>query len=214
MLIRRAFVLGLCVLICSFAMSKSNYLAAETDAAHSSAEAGHGGSSGGTPEFLKFEIPLAVWTLVVFVGLLFVLWKFAWGPLIDAIDAREANVREAHEGAQRARNEAERLVEEHRNKLDLAQDEVREILEEARRDAQHTSQEILRKAEQEAQATQERSLRDVERATEQALREIAEQAAAMVTQTAARVVQSAVDEQQHRQLIEASLGEFSRQSAN
>src|SRR4051794_41382357 len=50
---------------------------------------GHGGSAGGNPNTLEFKPPLALATLIVFLVLLFVLWRFAWGPLAKALHDRE-----------------------------------------------------------------------------------------------------------------------------
>lgn len=166
-------------------------------------------AEGATSQPISWKTDLGMFSIVVFIAVLSILWKFAWGPLSAALDGREQSLLDAHEGAQKARDEAEQLLEEHRNKLDLVQDEVREILEEARRDAQHTSQEIQNRAEQEAEETRERALRDVERARDQALQDITAQASRMVIETSSRVIQSSLNEQDHQRLIEESLAEFS-----
>ncbi len=99
---------------------------------------------------------LGFWTLFVFAGLLFVLGKFAWKPMIEALDKREKHLRETLEEAERARVEASRSLAEHAKKLAEVQTEVRAILDEARRDAQQTQQEIMKQAQAEAQATSAR----------------------------------------------------------
>ena len=177
------------------------------DASHEESESHGGGHETSSP--VNWDQDLGIFSLVVFGGLFFVLYKFAWGPLSAALDGREQSLLDAHDGAQKARDEAEQLLEEHRHKLDLVQDEVREILEEARRDAQHTSQAIQSRAEQEAEETRERALRDVERARDQALQDITAQASRMVIETSSRVIQSSLNEQDHQRLIEESLAEFS-----
>lgn len=181
---------------------------------HGASADGHGagGEEAGNP--IQWAADLALWTLVVFVLLFLVLWRFAWGPLRDALDNRERTIRESLEKAEQARLDAEELVEQHRKKLDLVQDEIREILDEARRDAQHTGQEIVSKAQAEADATRERALRDVERARDQALQAIAEQSAAMITHAAGRVIRASLNESDHRRLIEEALAEFRPDSSN
>ena len=160
-------------------------------------------AEGATSQPISWKTDLGMFSIVVFIAVLSILWKFAWGPLSAALDGREQRLLDAHEGAQKARDEAEQLLEEHRNKLDLVQDEVREILEEA------TSQEIQNRAEQDAEETRERALRDVERARDQALQDITAQASRMVIETSSRVIQSSLNEQDHQRLIEESLAEFS-----
>ncbi|MBI3468126.1 MAG: F0F1 ATP synthase subunit B [Planctomycetes bacterium] len=179
---------------------------------HTSGEHGAGGSTqppaGGMPPFLRLDLPLAFWTLVVFAVLLFVLKRFAWGPIMQALEQREKRIAQNLADAEKAHRDAQQLLEEHHQKLDLVQDEVRAILEEARRDAQHTSQEIVRKAEEESRATHERMLRDVERARDQALQDIAKTAADMVVNVAGRVIRRSLREPDHRRLIEEALAEL------
>lgn len=196
-------------LVVAVAGSASMALAQQaSDDAHHGESEEHGEGHGPSMP-LNWRTDLGFFSMVVFVAVLLVLRKFAWGPLSAALDGREQRLLDAHEGAQKARDEAEQLLEEHRHKLDLVQDEVREILEEARRDAQHTSQEIQSRAEQEAEETRERALRDVERARDQALQDITAQASRMVIETSSRVIQSSLNEQDHQRLIEESLAEFS-----
>ena len=65
--------------------------------------------------FLDVEPGLVFWTLITFVCLAFLLrWK-AWGPILRAVDEREKSIREAVEGAKRDREEAQRLMDEHRD---------------------------------------------------------------------------------------------------
>jgi F-type H+-transporting ATPase subunit b len=181
---------------------------------HGAGDAGEHGASGGMPPFLRFDLPLAFWTIVVFVLLLWVLKRYAWGPILQALNDREKNIADTLARAEQARNEAEQLVGEHRKKLDLVQDEIREILDEARRDAQHTKDEMLAAAQREADETRQRAVRDVERARDQALHEIAQQSAAMITHAAGRVIRASLNEADHRRLIEEALAEFRPDSSN
>jgi F-type H+-transporting ATPase subunit b len=81
------------------------------------------------------------------------------------------------------------------------QNEVRAIIDEARRDAQHTQQEILKQAQSEAQATRDRSVREIEQARDQALKDLFEQAANVATDVAAKIVRKSLNPQDHRELV-------------
>lgn len=183
----------------------------EPTAEHAAAEPA--AQDGGLPPFLNFDLPLAFWTVVVFVVLLWVLKRFAWGPILGALDAREAAIRNDIEDAERARLEAERLLAEHQKKLDAVQDEVRAILDEARRDAQHTGQQIQREAQEEARAIRDRSRREIEQARDQALKDIWDQAAGLVREASGKVIGRTLTESDHERIIEEALAEFSGQSA-
>jgi hypothetical protein len=83
----------------------------------------------------KNDVDLALWTLITFVVFLIVLKKFAWSPLIAGLDRRESGVLDNIAAAEAARLKAEKMLAEHAAKLDKVQDEVREIVAVARRDA-------------------------------------------------------------------------------
>ena len=99
---------------------------------------GHPAEESANP--LKPEPTLAIWTLAVFVLLMTVLGKFAWKPLIHALHEREKHLEHVLHETERARNESESLLSEHRKQMASAADEVRELLEEARADAQRTAE--------------------------------------------------------------------------
>lgn len=197
---------------------------AGTEASHQEAAAdnhaathgdGHeGGSAHGSKNPILWATDLALWTLIVFLVLLVVLRKFAWGPLTSALDAREEGIRKCIEDAENARLEGQRMLEDHRKKLDAVQDEVRAILEEARREAQHTSQQIQRDAQEEARSIRDRSRREIEQARDQALKEIYDHATQLVTGAASRVIGKELTQDDHQRIIEEALAEFSGQSAN
>src|SRR5689334_20947091 len=98
--------------------------------------AGHGAAghnAGGQPNILEPQPSLAIWTVVVFVGLLLVLGRFAWKPLLGALHRREEHLEHVLLDTERARNEAEQLLAEHRRQMAEAQEKVRAMLDEARR---------------------------------------------------------------------------------
>src|SRR5258708_30273350 len=82
---------------------------------------------------IKVTPGLMIWTLVCFAITFFVLRKYAFGPIQKAIDDRRERIRQSVEEADRAREEARHLLEEHRKLVGKAKAEAEEILVEARR---------------------------------------------------------------------------------
>tara|TARA_B100000029_G_scaffold292257_1_gene285800 strand:- start:119 stop:709 length:591 start_codon:yes stop_codon:yes gene_type:complete len=156
---------------------------------------------------LNFKTDLAIWSLVVFVLFVFVLKKFAWAPLAAGLDAREQRIRGDLEGAERAREEAAKMLAEHEEKLAGVQEEVKEILAEARRDAEHTKNEIMASAQAEAEATRDRALGDIERARDQALKDLFDQVATQVASATEHVLGRALDASDQQRLIEEAMAE-------
>src|SRR5205085_10293838 len=81
---------------------------------------------------IKVTPGLMIWTIVCFLIALFVLKKYAFGPIQGAIDARREKIRTAVEEADRAREEARSLLEEHRKLIGKGKSDAEEILAEAR----------------------------------------------------------------------------------
>ncbi len=171
------------------------------------AEPGHAGADP-NPNILEPQPSLAIWKVVVFLGLLLVLRKFAWGPLTKALHQREEHMEHVLLDAERARNESERLLTEHRKQMAATADEVRALIEEARRDAQATADEIIRKAQAEAEASRDRAQREIGVARDQALVEIWSKTADLAVSVAGRVLARELNESDHRRLIETAMGEL------
>lgn len=173
---------------------------------------GHGAAKGSPTEqltrLLGWREDLALWTLVVFLVLLAVLYKFAWGPISQALDARERRIAEQIEAAQRTNEEARALLAQYQERLNQAQAEVRAILDEARRDAQHTQQEILAKARQDAEAELARARREIETATAAALEELGRASADLAIELAGKIIRAQLNPADHVRLIEEALRSF------
>ena len=158
---------------------------------------------------LGFKEDLALWSLVVFVVFILVLKKFAWKPLIAGLDQREARIRQDIDDAEAARVKAEVMLAEHAEKLSGVQEEVREIIAEARRDAEHTRNEIVAAAQQEAQTTRQRGIDDIERASNQALKELFDQVAEQVAAATEHVLERSLSDADHQRLIDEALAQVS-----
>jgi len=161
---------------------------------------------------LGFKADLAFWSLVVFIVFVFVLWKFAWGPLSKTLDERESRIARDLAEAEQARQKAEQMLAEHQQKLDAVQDEVREIIAEARRDAEHTKQEIIDTAQQEADATRQRAVAEINRARDIALKELFDTMSSQVTQATEYVLGRSLSPEDQNRLINEALSYISQQN--
>jgi F-type H+-transporting ATPase subunit b len=156
----------------------------------------------------EISLDLATFTFVVFLLLLAILWKFAWGPISAALEKREHSIAEHIAATQRAYDEAKQTLAAHEAKLAGAAAEVRELIEEARRDAEVTKQQILAEAKSGADAERQRALRDIEAATDSALKSLAERSATLAVELAGKIVQSKLSADEHSRLIQDALARF------
>ena len=158
------------------------------------------------PTELKWD--LAVWSAVVFVLLLSVLWKFAWGPISEALDGREQHIRDHIASAERANEDAKQNLADYEKKLAEAANEVREMVEEARRDADHTRQEIVADAKREAEAERDRALRDIDTAKSTAIKEMAENSVNLAVDLAGKIIEEKLKPEDHSALIRRAVDGF------
>lgn len=175
---------------------------------HGGAHAHHIGEPHGKVSPEDFKTDLAIWSFVVFLLLLAILWRFAWGPIVAGLDKREERIAEHIAAAERSHEDAKRMLADYERKLASSADEVRAIIDEARRDAEHTQQEILAKARADAQAERDRSLREIETAKDQALKELGERTADLAVELAGKIVGARLNSGDHQRLIEEALNRF------
>jgi len=177
---------------------------------HAGGHAEHIGEKGVSNDPAEFKSDLAIFTFLVFLLLLALLSKFAWGPVIEGLERREATIHDNIAGAEAARIKAEKMLAEHAAKLDKVQDEVREILAEARRDAEHTKNEIVAAAQKEAEASRVRAVQDIERARDQAVDDLFYYMAGSVRRATEQVIGRALTGADNDRLIEEALSNFAQ----
>ena len=154
---------------------------------------------------LDFKRDLAIWTLITFGVYVLVLKKAAWQPLIAGLDQREGKVKQSIADAEAARVKAEQMLAEHAKKLDRVQDEVKEILAEARRDAEHTKQEIIAAANKEAEASRKRAIHDIEQARDVAMKDLFDFVSSNVIGATEHVLGRALSNDDQTRLVQEAL---------
>ncbi len=181
--------------------------------AHAAASESHDGGDHadaheeGVP--LSFKTDLALWSGVTFLVFVLVLRVFAWKPLIEALDAREAKIRNDIAEADAARQKAERLLKEHEQKLAETHATVRQMLDDAKQEAEQLRQRMLDEAQREAEAARQQALEAIATAKEQALAELFTRLADEIALATEHVLGRAVTDDDHRRLIEDALAQLS-----
>ena len=190
------------------AFEPPNPIAAEEPAGTAAAHGAEEAHVAKDPDILEPSLSLMIATVAVFLTLLAVLWRFAWGPLTLALAERERKQEETIRAAEEAKAESARLLQEHRRQMDAAAEQVRQILEDARRQADANAQTIVTKAQAEAEASRERAEREIGTAKDQALSEIWGQTADLAVSVAGKVLAKEMSGDDHRRLVESAMGEL------
>jgi F-type H+-transporting ATPase subunit b len=145
---------------------------------------------------------LIIWTIVTFVFLLIVLGKFAWKPLLESLRKREESLRNSMERAEQAKQDAERLLTEHKKQLARAEQEGQRILNENRQLAEKLKEEIIDKANQQSRKMVEQAKEEIDRNKEAALTQLRGEVASLAVQAAGKILDETLDESKHRKLVD------------
>ncbi len=166
--------------------------------------------TGGEPSI--FDLPdrwdLSIYTLVVFGILFFLLSKFAWPQIRTGMKAREDAILNARDEAVNAKKEAEAIRADLQLKMAQAQDEVKGIIEEARRDAAKLRSVERETGVKEAASERDRAKREIETAKDQALSEIYQKSVQLAALMSSKALRREMTSADHSRLIDESLAEL------
>lgn len=169
-----------------------------------------GGGAGGL--FSVNWVGLMVWTWAIFLVLFVVLRKFAWGPILGAVEAREHRIQSLIDQVERDREEAAKMLAEQRQTLSRARSEVQEILAEGRKAGEQLRAQLMEEAQKQRQLILERSREEIKRERDEALAALRREAIDLSISAASRVLQKNIDSDQNRKLVEEYLESLSKQA--
>ena len=151
---------------------------------------------------------LMIWTIVCFLIALWVLKRYAFGPIQKMIDDRRERIRRSLEDAEEAREEARRLLEEHRSLISQARSEGEQILAEARRVADSQRERVKEETEAERQRRLDEIRRQIDAETQRALDDIRAAVADLSLVAASKVTGKVLDSEDHRRLVDEAVSEL------
>ena len=145
---------------------------------------------------------LYIWTIATFLVLVALLGKFAWRPLLEALDRRQESIRKSLDDAQKARQELERLGVESQRILAAARTEAEQILSNTRSDANRFREELKQKAQAEAAGIVKNAERQIELETARALQQIRTEAVDLSVALASKLLERNLSKADNERLIE------------
>ena len=147
----------------------------------------------------------AIWTLGIFVIVVIVLGKFAWGPVLGLLQQREEFIHRALSDAKHDRDEAEARLKAYSAKLHSAHAEAATILEETRRDAERLREEVRQRAKAEADKMITNAQRQIQLETSRALVQIRREAVDLSVMIASKIIQRSLSKEDNERLIDEAL---------
>jgi len=183
------------------------------------AEAGEAGTHGGhekpapllpsnLEEAQEYFMGPAIWTLVIFVLLLIILYPMAWKPMLAGLKQREQRIRADIAEAEASRQRAEATLKEYNAQLSNAQSQIRDMLAKAQVDGERLATSIRMTAQKEAEDAKDRATREIEASKNAAIGQIYEQAAELATSVASKILRRNLNADDQKQLVRESLDQL------
>ena len=162
----------------------------------------------GFPSWLTPDAQVLAWSIFVFLTLLGLLWKFAWGPIMLALEQREHRIQKTIDDADAKNKEALAKMAEYEKKINASKDEAAAIIAEGKRDVEKVKEEILAEANKEAQRTLERAKREITLAKDAAVAELREKVLDLTAQIATRVIEREIKSEDHRRFVSEAVAQI------
>jgi F-type H+-transporting ATPase subunit b len=148
---------------------------------------------------------LFIWTILTFLVLVALLGKFAWRPLLQALESRQESIRKSLDDAQKAKQELERLHAESAEIIRQSRVEADAIVTRSRGDAERLREEMKQKARAEADAIVKNAERQIQLETGRAIQQIRREAVDLSVMIASKLIQRNLTKEDNERLIEEAL---------
>ncbi|HEX2103515.1 MAG TPA: F0F1 ATP synthase subunit B [Solirubrobacteraceae bacterium] len=172
------------------------------------AQAEHAAEEESSNFLVSPNVGLMIWTLLAFLVAMFILRKYAWPAITNALDKRQRAIEESIEVAESTRAEAQQLLQEYRERLREARQQADEIVARARKAGEVHEREALERAKVQREELLEQTRRDIDAETRRAIQEIRSEVADLTVMATEKVTRKALDERDQKRLVEEALREL------
>lgn len=152
---------------------------------------------------------LMIWTAVVFVIFATLIGKFAWRPMIDALEAREKSIEESINSAEKANQEAQRILKENEEKMAKSQQEMMQLVRDGRAQAEAQVAAAAEEAEKVKQAKLDEAKAAIEQARLAAMQSLRTEVSALVVMATEKILKEKLDGNYQEKVINSLIDEIS-----
>ena len=153
---------------------------------------------------------LIFWTVVTFIVLLILLKRVAWKPILTALDQREAAIRESLDKADKAREEAQRVLDENKSNLAKAEEESKKIIDQGRAYAEKIKEQIIRDSKEQAKKIVEDASEEIERKKQEAFSDLKNQVAEIAVNAAEKILRENLNKDLNKKIVDKYIRDISR----
>ncbi len=157
---------------------------------------------------LSVEPGLIIWTIIIFIILVLILKKFAWGPLLKSLTEREQKIKESIDNAEYMKQESEKMLAEHKLMLAKADEESRRIIAESKEMAEKVRADTLHKTTEEAHNLIQQAKSEIQREKISALNELKDEVANLAVRAAGKIIDENLNPDKQKQIVEGFINQI------
>ncbi len=162
-------------------------------------------SEGGGGSLLDVNPGLIIWTILTFLLLLIILKKVAWKPILSALDQREKDIKDSLEKAEKAKEDAQKILDENQATLAKAEEESKKIIEQSRSYAENLKEQMLKESKEQAKKLVEDAAEEIDRRKDSAFEELKDQVAKIVVNAAEKIMKQNLDADKNKHIVDSYL---------
>ncbi|MDO8549980.1 MAG: F0F1 ATP synthase subunit B [Ignavibacteria bacterium] len=153
---------------------------------------------------------LIIWTVVTFIILLFILKRVAWKPILSALDQRETAIKDSLEKAEKAKEEAQKVLQENQASLLKAEEESKKIIEQSRQYAEKLKDQMIKESKEQAQKIVDDASAQIDQKKEAAFNELKTKVAEIAIQAAEKILHENLDKDSHKKLVDRYIEDITK----
>lgn len=162
-------------------------------------------SESGNGSLLDVNPGLIIWTIVTFIVLLIILKKVAWKPILSALDQREKDIKDSLEKAEKAKEDAQRILDENQANLAKAEEESKKIIDQSRSYAENIKDQMLKESKEQAKKIIDDAAEEIDRRKDSAFEELKDQVAKIAVNAAEKIMKQNLDADKNKHIVDSYL---------
>ena len=153
---------------------------------------------------------LIIWTVVTFLVLLFILKRVAWKPILSALDQRETAIKDSLEKAEKAKEEAQKVLQENQASLLKAEEESKKIIEQSRQYAEKLKDQMIKESKEQAQKIVDDASAQIDQKKEAAFNELKTKVAEIAIQAAEKILHENLNKDSNKKLVDRYIQDITK----
>lgn len=161
-------------------------------------------------KLLNPDTGLMIWTVVTFVLVVFVLGRFAWKPILGALEDRERKIREDLKSAEDSRAAAEKMRQDYEREMAAVEARTRELIGSAQKEAQRLRDEMVKAAQDESAKLSEKTRQQLAEEQRKLVRELRAEVTAISIGAAEKLLRKSVDKASQEKFVDEAMADFEK----